>query len=85
MDIVHVPGRRPFGQNLVTIYVDGEQRMTAQLRFPSLNEVREREGVREKGRNRGAVGNVGVGFTEVMGRETEVMIEINLIELNECK
>ncbi|XP_036393977.1 neurobeachin-like protein 2 isoform X2 [Megalops cyprinoides] len=37
--IVHIPGRRPFGQNLVTIYVDGDQRMTAQLRFPSLNEA----------------------------------------------
>ncbi|XP_036792052.1 neurobeachin-like protein 2 isoform X3 [Oncorhynchus mykiss] len=38
VDIVHIPGRRPFGQNLVTIYIDGEQRKTAQLRFPSLNE-----------------------------------------------
>uniref|UniRef100_A0A665UB45 Neurobeachin-like protein 2 n=1 Tax=Echeneis naucrates TaxID=173247 RepID=A0A665UB45_ECHNA len=36
--IVHVPGRRPFGQNLVTIYIDGEQCKTAQLRFPSLSE-----------------------------------------------
>ncbi|XP_030639127.1 LOW QUALITY PROTEIN: neurobeachin-like protein 2 [Chanos chanos] len=36
--IVHVPGRRPFGQNVVTIYVDGLQCRTAQLRFPSLNE-----------------------------------------------
>ncbi|XP_072536841.1 neurobeachin-like protein 2 [Salminus brasiliensis] len=36
--IVHIPGRRPFGQNLVTIYVDGTQCKTAQLRFPSLNE-----------------------------------------------
>ncbi|XP_068425985.1 neurobeachin-like protein 2 isoform X1 [Clinocottus analis] len=36
--IVHVPGRRPFGQNLVTIYIDGEQRKTAQLRFPSFSE-----------------------------------------------
>ncbi|XP_026225786.1 neurobeachin-like protein 2 isoform X2 [Anabas testudineus] len=36
--IVHIPGRRPFGQNLVTIYIDGEQRKTAQLRFPSLSE-----------------------------------------------
>ncbi|KAG7242087.1 hypothetical protein INR49_024133 [Caranx melampygus] len=35
--IVHIPGRRPFGQNLVTIYIDGEQRKTAQLRFPSLS------------------------------------------------
>uniref|UniRef100_A0A3P8V3W9 Neurobeachin-like protein 2 n=1 Tax=Cynoglossus semilaevis TaxID=244447 RepID=A0A3P8V3W9_CYNSE len=36
--IVHIPGRRPFGQNLVTIYIDGEQRKTAHLRFPSLGE-----------------------------------------------
>nr|XP_046254941.1 neurobeachin-like protein 2 isoform X3 [Scatophagus argus] len=36
--IVHIPGRRPFGQNLVTIYIDGEQRLTAQLRFPSFSE-----------------------------------------------
>ncbi|XP_045064507.1 neurobeachin-like protein 2 isoform X2 [Coregonus clupeaformis] len=38
VDIVHIPGRRPFGQNLVTIYIDGKQCKTAQLRFPSLNE-----------------------------------------------
>lgn len=36
--IVHIPGRRPFGQNLVTIYIDGEHRKTAQLRFPSFSE-----------------------------------------------
>ncbi|XP_030250167.1 neurobeachin-like protein 2 isoform X2 [Sparus aurata] len=36
--IVHIPGRRPFGQNLVTVYIDGEQRITAQLRFPSFSE-----------------------------------------------
>ncbi|XP_061572701.1 neurobeachin-like protein 2 isoform X3 [Cololabis saira] len=36
--IVHIPGRRPFGQNLVTVYIDGEQRKTAQLRFPSFSE-----------------------------------------------
>ncbi|XP_055065658.2 neurobeachin-like protein 2 isoform X2 [Misgurnus anguillicaudatus] len=36
--IVHVPGRRPFGQNMVTVYVDGVQCKTAPLRFPSLNE-----------------------------------------------
>ncbi|XP_062254882.1 neurobeachin-like protein 2 isoform X1 [Platichthys flesus] len=36
--IVHLPGRRPFGQNLVTIYIDGEQCKTSQLRFPSLSE-----------------------------------------------
>ncbi|XP_062322796.1 neurobeachin-like protein 2 isoform X4 [Osmerus eperlanus] len=38
VDIVHIPGRRPFGQNMVTIYIDGEQCKTAQLRFPSFNE-----------------------------------------------
>ncbi|KAK5618282.1 Neurobeachin-like protein 2 [Crenichthys baileyi] len=36
--IVHIPGRRPFGQNLVTVYIDGEQQKTAQLRFPSFSE-----------------------------------------------
>ncbi|KAJ8290724.1 hypothetical protein GJAV_G00016740 [Gymnothorax javanicus] len=36
--IVHIPGRRPFGQNMLAIYIDGEPRATAQLRFPSLNE-----------------------------------------------
>ncbi|XP_075884079.1 neurobeachin-like protein 2 isoform X3 [Nelusetta ayraudi] len=36
--IVHTPGRRPFGQNLVTVYIDGEQCINAQLRFPSLGE-----------------------------------------------
>ncbi|XP_062847864.1 neurobeachin-like protein 2 [Trichomycterus rosablanca] len=36
--IVHIPGRRPFGQNLVTIYMDGVQCKTAQLRFPTLSE-----------------------------------------------
>ncbi|XP_051574482.1 neurobeachin-like protein 2 isoform X2 [Myxocyprinus asiaticus] len=36
--IVHVPGRRPFGQNVVTVYVDGDLCKTAPLRFPSLNE-----------------------------------------------
>lgn len=39
MAIVHTPGRRPFGQNLVTVYIDGEQCINAQLRFPSLGEV----------------------------------------------
>lgn len=43
MAVVHIPGRRPFGQNLVTIYIDGEQRMNAQLHFPSLSEVIESE------------------------------------------
>ncbi|MBN3300810.1 NBEL2 protein, partial [Amia calva] len=38
VDVVHIPGRRPFGQNLVSIYVDGVLCRTAQLRFPALNE-----------------------------------------------
>ncbi|OWK51927.1 Neurobeachin-like protein 2 [Lonchura striata] len=38
IDIVHVAGRRPFGQNIVSIYADGHLRKTAQLRFPSLHE-----------------------------------------------
>ncbi|PKU31637.1 neurobeachin-like protein 2 [Limosa lapponica baueri] len=39
VDIVHVAGRRPFGQNIVSIYADGHLRKTAQLRFPSLHEA----------------------------------------------
>ncbi|NXL71966.1 NBEL2 protein, partial [Leptocoma aspasia] len=38
IDVVHVAGRRPFGQNVVSIYADGHLRKTAQLRFPSLHE-----------------------------------------------
>ncbi|XP_018427338.1 PREDICTED: LOW QUALITY PROTEIN: neurobeachin-like protein 2 [Nanorana parkeri] len=38
VDIVHIAGRRPFGQNMVNIYADGQLRKVAQLRFPSLNE-----------------------------------------------
>ncbi|XP_027560675.1 neurobeachin-like protein 2 [Neopelma chrysocephalum] len=38
VDIVHVAGRRPFGQNIVSVYADGHLRKTAQLRFPSLHE-----------------------------------------------
>lgn len=39
MAIVHVPGRRPFSQNLLHIYKDGHLVKTAPLRFPYLNEV----------------------------------------------
>ncbi|KAG9471909.1 hypothetical protein GDO78_022334 [Eleutherodactylus coqui] len=38
VDIVHLAGRRPFGQNMVHIYADGQLRKVAPLRFPSLNE-----------------------------------------------
>lgn len=44
VDIVHVAGRRPFGQNIVSIYADGHLRKTAQLRFPSLHEVGDTPG-----------------------------------------
>nr|XP_055198957.1 neurobeachin-like protein 2 isoform X3 [Nyctereutes procyonoides] len=36
--IVHVPGRRPFSQNLVHVYKDGQLVQTAPLRCPSLSE-----------------------------------------------
>ncbi|KAL1782504.1 neurobeachin 2 isoform X2 [Sigmodon hispidus] len=36
--IVHVPGRRPFSQNLVNVFKDGHLVKTAPLRFPSLSE-----------------------------------------------
>uniref|UniRef100_A0A670XZA6 Neurobeachin like 1 n=1 Tax=Pseudonaja textilis TaxID=8673 RepID=A0A670XZA6_PSETE len=36
--IVHMPGKRPFGQSLVYIYVNGQQKVSAPLRFPALNE-----------------------------------------------
>ncbi|XP_053116915.1 neurobeachin-like protein 2 isoform X2 [Hemicordylus capensis] len=38
VDIVHITGRRPFGQNLVNIYMDGQHQKVAQLRFPSFGE-----------------------------------------------
>uniref|UniRef100_A0A6I8N9W9 Neurobeachin-like protein 2 n=1 Tax=Ornithorhynchus anatinus TaxID=9258 RepID=A0A6I8N9W9_ORNAN len=37
--VVHVAGRRPFGQNLVHVYADGRLLRTAQLRCPSLGEA----------------------------------------------
>uniref|UniRef100_A0A8C4XCF7 Neurobeachin-like protein 2 n=1 Tax=Erpetoichthys calabaricus TaxID=27687 RepID=A0A8C4XCF7_ERPCA len=36
--IVHTAGRRPFGQNVVSVYIDGKLNMSAQLRFPSVGE-----------------------------------------------
>ncbi|XP_028742695.1 neurobeachin-like protein 2 isoform X2 [Peromyscus leucopus] len=36
--IVHVPGRRPFSQNQVNVFKDGQLVKTALLRFPSLSE-----------------------------------------------
>ncbi|XP_025031656.1 neurobeachin-like protein 2 [Python bivittatus] len=39
VDVVHIVGRRPFGQNLVNIFVDGQLQKVAQLRFPSLGEA----------------------------------------------
>ncbi|KAL1771089.1 neurobeachin 1 isoform X1 [Sigmodon hispidus] len=36
--IVHMPGKRPFGQSLVYIYDNGQQKVFAPLRFPAMNE-----------------------------------------------
>ncbi|XP_033620440.1 neurobeachin-like protein 1 isoform X2 [Fukomys damarensis] len=36
--IVHIPGKRPFGQSLVCIYDNGQQKVSAPLRFPAMNE-----------------------------------------------
>ncbi|KAM4821388.1 neurobeachin-like protein 2 [Thomomys bottae] len=36
--VIHVPGRRPFSQNLVHVYKDGHLIKTAPLRCPSLGE-----------------------------------------------
>uniref|UniRef100_A0A452HZU3 Neurobeachin-like protein 2 n=1 Tax=Gopherus agassizii TaxID=38772 RepID=A0A452HZU3_9SAUR len=36
--IVHMPGKRPFGQSFVYIYVNGQQKISAPLRFPAMNE-----------------------------------------------
>ncbi|XP_053554652.1 neurobeachin-like protein 1 isoform X2 [Bombina bombina] len=36
--IVHIPGKRPFGQSLVNIYVNGQQKVSAPLKFPSMSE-----------------------------------------------
>ncbi|MEJ1271947.1 hypothetical protein NN561_002795 [Cricetulus griseus] len=37
--IVHMPGKRPFGQSLVYIYDNGQQKVSAPLRFPAMNEI----------------------------------------------
>uniref|UniRef100_A0A3P8TJP3 Neurobeachin-like protein 2 n=1 Tax=Amphiprion percula TaxID=161767 RepID=A0A3P8TJP3_AMPPE len=36
--VVHVPGKRPFGQSLVYIYVDGQQKLSAPLKYPTMTE-----------------------------------------------
>ncbi|KAM4537797.1 neurobeachin-like protein 1 isoform 2-T2 [Fundulus diaphanus] len=36
--VVHVPGKRPFGQSLVYIYVDGQQKLSAPLKYPVMTE-----------------------------------------------
>ncbi|XP_069471622.1 neurobeachin-like protein 1 isoform X2 [Ambystoma mexicanum] len=37
--IVHVPGKRPFGQSLVYIYINGHQKVSTPLKFPSMSET----------------------------------------------
>ncbi|KAJ8389791.1 hypothetical protein AAFF_G00114970 [Aldrovandia affinis] len=36
--VVHVPGKRPFGQSQVFIYVDGHQKLAAPLKYPTMTE-----------------------------------------------
>ncbi|XP_071441260.1 neurobeachin-like protein 1 [Hetaerina americana] len=36
--ICHMAARRPFGQNHLTVYIDGTQRLSACLKFPSLTD-----------------------------------------------
>uniref|UniRef100_A0A6Q2X5B5 Neurobeachin-like 1 n=1 Tax=Esox lucius TaxID=8010 RepID=A0A6Q2X5B5_ESOLU len=36
--VVHVPGKRPFGQSLVYVYVDGQQKLSAPLKYPGMTE-----------------------------------------------
>ncbi|XP_058888101.1 neurobeachin-like protein 1 isoform X1 [Acipenser ruthenus] len=36
--VVHMPGKRPFGQSLVYIYINGQQKLSAPLKFPAMNE-----------------------------------------------
>ncbi|KAG2459435.1 NBEL1 protein, partial [Polypterus senegalus] len=37
--VVHIPGKRPFGQSLVSIYINGQQKLTTPLKFPLMNEA----------------------------------------------
>ncbi|XP_069053303.1 neurobeachin-like protein 1 isoform X1 [Lepisosteus oculatus] len=36
--VVHIPGKRPFGQSLIYIYVNGQQKLSAPLKFPTMTE-----------------------------------------------
>ncbi|CAN9498147.1 unnamed protein product [Ophioblennius macclurei] len=36
--VVHIPGKRPFGQSQVYIYVDGQQKLSAPLKYPIMTE-----------------------------------------------
>ncbi|XP_077472025.1 neurobeachin-like protein 1 isoform X2 [Stigmatopora argus] len=36
--VVHIPGKRPFGQSVVYIYVDGQQKVSAPLKYPTMTE-----------------------------------------------
>ncbi|XP_051567309.1 neurobeachin-like protein 1 isoform X1 [Myxocyprinus asiaticus] len=37
--VVHVPGKRPFGQSMVYIYVDGQQKLASPLKYPTMTEA----------------------------------------------
>ncbi|XP_034031730.1 neurobeachin-like protein 1 isoform X2 [Thalassophryne amazonica] len=36
--VVHMPGKRPFGQSIANIYVDGQQKLSANLKYPTMTE-----------------------------------------------
>ncbi|KAJ9577825.1 hypothetical protein L9F63_025312, partial [Diploptera punctata] len=41
LDICHIAARRPFGQNQLTVYIDGIQRMVAGVKSPAMTEIYE--------------------------------------------
>ncbi|XP_014667639.1 PREDICTED: neurobeachin-like protein 1 [Priapulus caudatus] len=38
VDVIHTSSRRPFVQSQISVFIDGRQRLTSQLKFPSLAE-----------------------------------------------
>ena len=39
ISVTHSAARHPFAQNQLVIYIDGTQRLSADLKFPSVSEV----------------------------------------------
>ncbi|XP_028256538.1 neurobeachin-like protein 1 isoform X2 [Parambassis ranga] len=38
VSVAHIPGKRPFGQSMVHIYVDGQLKLSAPLKYPTMTE-----------------------------------------------